>query len=108
MSRTPNASRADPHDAADNNVRQSPSSNDQKKTALFRQSRPTLEGIGLVEEAISLLRALPGRAPDLEGNPGGLVDFPNGLRPIVIGDLHANRDHLRLILNHDGNRADLV
>jgi hypothetical protein len=66
-----------------------------------------LSGVKLVNKVVALLEALPGRLRDDTGEPGGLVMFPDGLRPIIIGDLHANRENLKLILDHDGNRADL-
>ncbi len=70
-------------------------------------SAVNLDGVALVEGAIQVLNALPGRPPDSEGQPGGLILFPEKLRPIIIGDLHSNRDNLNLILDHDSNRADL-
>jgi predicted phosphodiesterase len=66
-----------------------------------------LDGVALVEHAITVLNTLPGRLPDSAGAPGGLVMFPDKIRPIIIGDLHANRENLSLILEHDANRADL-
>ena len=70
-------------------------------------SAANLDGVALVEGAIQVLNALPGRPSDSEGQPGGLILFPEKLRPIIIGDLHSNRDNLNLILDHDSNRADL-
>jgi len=61
----------------------------------------------LVEQAIRELENLPGRLSDKHGKPGGLIRFPETLRPIIIGDLHSNRHNLTLILDHDTNRADL-
>jgi hypothetical protein len=66
-----------------------------------------LEGVRLVDRAIEITGALPGRLPDREGKPGGLVVFPKGTRPIIIGDLHTNAENLALILDHENNRADL-
>lgn len=65
-------------------------------------------GIDLVDAAARVMRELPGRLQNRAGNPGGLVMFPERLRPIIIGDLHANSEHLRTILDHDGNREDLA
>ena len=66
-----------------------------------------LEGAALVREVIRLVLTTPGRLPDDEGKPGGLIRFPNNLRPIIIGDLHANRENMLKILDHDNNRVDL-
>ncbi len=66
-----------------------------------------LDGVLLVEKVIELVNSMPGRLPDSEGKPGGLVMFPKAIRPIIIGDLHANRENLVSILDHENNRADL-
>lgn len=86
-----------------------PKKADTQSVALQPKSAPKkkLEGIGLVEAAIDTLNRLPGRLSDDEGQPGGLVMFPDKLRPIIIGDLHANRDNLAMILDHQNNRQDL-
>ncbi len=67
----------------------------------------TLQGVALVDRATKLAGAWPGRIPNREGKPGGLVELPPGIRPIIIGDLHANLKNLIAIIDHDGNRADL-
>jgi len=51
--------------------------------------KKNLEGAALVREVITLVLTTPGRLPDAEGKPGGLIRFPKNLRPIIIGDLHA-------------------
>ncbi len=66
-----------------------------------------LDGVDLVNKAIKTINTLPGRLPDSEGLPGGLIIFPEKIRPIIIGDLHANRENLALILDHETNRADI-
>lgn len=66
-----------------------------------------LEGLALVERVIADIEQLPGRIADSDGLPGGLVMFPEKKRPIIIGDLHANCENLRLILDHETNRQDL-
>lgn len=65
-----------------------------------------LEGAALVEEAIRVSADWPGRIRDDEGLPGGLIELPDDVRPIVIGDLHANLDNLVAIIGHEGNRDD--
>lgn len=67
----------------------------------------TLSGVDLVARAIDILDSFPGRIKDDEGRPGGLIELSSDLRCIVIGDLHANRENLAAILNHDANKADL-
>lgn len=72
-------------------------------------SRPDviLEGPPLVERAIEIVESYPGRRRDAKGRPGGLVELPKGLRPVIIGDLHANLHYLNKIVDHENNRADL-
>jgi len=65
------------------------------------------EGVDLVKYVIDLVNSTPGRLKDNTKKPGGLIMFPDNLRPIIIGDLHANIEHLKFILDHDNNRADL-
>jgi len=67
----------------------------------------SLAGVELIDHVVSIMDNLPGRARDAQGRPGGLIDFPSGLRPIIIGDLHANTQNLRIILNNDGNGKDM-
>lgn len=66
-----------------------------------------LNGVPLVKKVIELVNSMPGRISDSDGNPGGLVMFPDEKRPIIIGDLHTNRENLALILDHENNRKDL-
>lgn len=63
--------------------------------------------VSIVERVIEVVASLPGRLPDREGLPGGLVMLPEKKRPIIIGDLHTNRENLAFILDHETNRADL-
>lgn len=65
------------------------------------------EGIPLVERAIAVSGTWPGRIPNSSGKPGGLIELPPGRRPIIVGDLHANLDYLKRIIDHQSNRADL-
>ncbi len=70
-------------------------------------SKKDIDGVKLVEKAMKILGTLPGRLSDRDNLPGGLILFPNDIRPIIIGDLHANRENLALILGHETNRADI-
>lgn len=66
-----------------------------------------LSGVDLVNRAEAILDDFPGRLRDDEGRPGGLIELPQGPRPIIIGDLHANRENLAAIVDHLSNREDL-
>jgi len=65
-----------------------------------------LDGVALVTRAVEVSGSWPGRLPDDDGEPGGLIEMPPDVRPIVIGDLHANLENLIAIIDHDGNRED--
>ncbi|MEI6873506.1 MAG: metallophosphoesterase [Spirochaetota bacterium] len=67
---------------------------------------PAPMGPALVERATEVCGAWPGRLKDSTGKPGGLILFPKNLRPIIIGDLHANLDNLIAIIDHEKNRED--
>jgi hypothetical protein len=70
------------------------------------QTEPAPVGPALVEKAIECCANWPGRLRNSEGEPGGLIEFPENLRPIIIGDLHANIDNLIAIIDHEKNRED--
>jgi hypothetical protein len=70
------------------------------------RSAETLEEVELVDRAIEVSAEWPGRLKNDDGEPGGLIELPTGVRPIIIGDLHANLTNLQAIIAHDGNSAD--
>lgn len=78
-----------------------------EKTSTVSYSPDELTGVALIEKAIEVLGALPGRLLDNEGHPGGLILFSETMRPIIIGDLHSNTENLSLILNHESNKKDI-
>ena len=43
------------------------------------------------------------RPRDREGRAGGLVELGSAARPVIVGDLHACLENLKLILEHDDN-----
>jgi len=46
-----------------------------------------------------LLRNETGRRKDALGNPGGILELPDTVTPILVGDLHAQLDNLLTILS---------
>jgi len=88
-------------------ARKSASPKDSPATPRTSVGAAELEGPALVRRSIEIVAGYPGRPRDPEGRPGGLIEFPAGLRPIIIGDLHANLGYLERILAHGANRADL-
>lgn len=52
----------------------------------------------LVREVNQSLRTDAFRKTDSEGNPGGLLELPPHIKPIIVGDLHAQVDNLLTLL----------
>ncbi len=62
---------------------------------------PPEEALENLEAAIQALNQEPHRQRDSEGRPGGLLELPRKLAPIIVGDLHAQIDNLLKILSED-------
>jgi len=62
---------------------------------------PRKEALALLESVIAILEEEKHRPRDARGRPGGLVRLPNKLRPIIVGDLHAQVDNLLTILSQN-------
>ena len=56
------------------------------------------ESLATLQEVLVDLRRGQYRPSDSDGNPGGLVELPDALTPILVGDLHAQLDNLLKIL----------
>lgn len=56
----------------------------------------------LIEEVNRLMEQEVYRPRDSRGLPGGLLQLPEGLTPIIVADLHAQIDNLLVILSHNG------
>lgn len=65
------------------------------------------EALSLLESVIGNLRTHPYRPRDWRGEPGGLVELPPDLKPVIVGDLHANLDNLLRILSENRYLEDL-
>lgn len=59
------------------------------------------EALASLSEACRQLERSPWRPTDGRGEPGGLVELPLEVRPILVGDLHAATDNLLTILSHN-------
>ena len=55
-----------------------------------------------VEQVHAILADEAYRPKDSQGRPGGLLDLPEALAPIVVGDIHAQVDNLLKILSLEG------
>ncbi len=60
---------------------------------------PPEQALVTIQKVNSILRQEPYRPKDSGNYPGGLIDLPDWLSPIIIGDLHARVDNLLKILS---------
>ncbi len=63
---------------------------------------PADEALALIHQVIDVMSDEPYREPGKDGKPGGLVQLPKKVTPVVIGDLHAQIDNLLVLLSHNG------
>lgn len=63
---------------------------------------PKAEATALIGEVNALMEHEARRPRDSRGLPGGLLELPAELTPIVVADLHAQVDNLLVILSHNG------
>ena len=92
----------------------SPMLNEEKTQRLARLQRvleifggplaplPKAEAMVLIEEVNQVMQREVFRPRDRRGLPGGLLQLPAELTPIVVADLHAQVDNLLVILSHNG------
>ena len=59
------------------------------------------EAIATLEQVNAILRDESGHCEDSLGNPGGILELPDNVTPIVVGDLHARVDNLLTILSQN-------
>jgi hypothetical protein len=62
---------------------------------------PKREALALLESVIELMGEDKYRPRDWRGQPGGLVELPEKLIPIIVGDLHAQVDNLLNLLSQN-------
>jgi len=63
---------------------------------------PPEEALALLSEVNRLSHGDPYRRKDSEGHPGALVELPDDITPILLGDLHAQVDNLLTALTENG------
>jgi predicted phosphodiesterase len=63
--------------------------------------------INLAKNATKIINNSKFRLKDRKKNPGGLLEIPKSLSPIIIGDLHGARSNLEKILNHNDNLSGI-
>ena len=59
------------------------------------------EAIATLKQVNALLRNEAGHPPDSLGNPGGVLQLPENVTPVIVGDLHARIDNLLTILSEN-------
>jgi predicted phosphodiesterase len=59
------------------------------------------EASATLNEVNLILRNETGHCRDTLGNPGGILDLPDNITPVLIGDLHARLDNLLAILSEN-------
>ena len=66
---------------------------------------PTTESdLVRLQKVRQLINSFPYRTRTRDDAPGGLVELPDSVIPIIVGDLHSCLANLKLILGHEGNR----
>jgi len=66
------------------------------------EALPPDDALALIEQVNQLMEQEALRPHDSRGMPGGLLQLPAELTPIVVADLHAQIDNLLVILSHNG------
>lgn len=62
---------------------------------------PKDEALALIEKVIALQQRDPYRKLDASQRPGGLIELPKNLTPVIVGDLHTQVDNLLVILTQN-------
>jgi len=59
------------------------------------------EAIASLKRVNALLMTEPGHGKDALGNPGGILELPDTVTPVLVGDLHARIDNLLTVLSEN-------
>ena len=59
------------------------------------------EATATLKQVNAILRNETGHCKDALGNPGGILELPDNVTPILVGDLHARIDNLLTILSEN-------
>jgi len=62
---------------------------------------PAPEATATLKQVNTLLREETGHPGDALGNPGGILELPDHVTPILVGDLHAQLDNLLTVLSEN-------
>ena len=61
-----------------------------------------VEALEVIREVNAILEAEAYRELDDEGNPGGIIEFPEDMTVVVLGDIHARVENLLRVLTEGG------
>jgi hypothetical protein len=62
---------------------------------------PAPEATATLKQVNALLREETGHPGDALGNPGGILELPDNVTPVIVGDLHARLDNLLTVLSEN-------
>ena len=62
---------------------------------------PAPEATATLKQVNALLREETGHPGDVLGNPGGILELPDNVTPVLVGDLHARLDNLLTVLSEN-------
>lgn len=65
------------------------------------------EFLKLIKSAAAVINNYSNRPKDKNKKPGGLIEIPKGVKPIIIGDLHGANANLNAIINHKKNLSEV-
>ncbi|MET0102519.1 MAG: metallophosphoesterase [Sedimenticola sp.] len=68
---------------------------------------PPDDALDLIKRVNELMENEAFRSKDKSGRPGGVVEIPAKLTPLLVGDLHVKADNLLVILSQSGFLKDL-
>jgi hypothetical protein len=71
------------------------------------QLEPPDAALSLIKRVNKLTEKDPYREKDDSGRPGGVVELPKGITPLLVGDLHAKADNLLVVLSQSSFLKDL-
>lgn len=60
------------------------------------------DALSLIRRVNELMEKDPYREKDDSGRPGGVVELPSNVTPILVGDLHTKADNLLVVLSQSG------
>jgi len=57
------------------------------------------DALSLIQRVNKIMEKEPCREKNDKGHPGGVVEIPKGITPLLVGDLHAKADNLLVVLS---------